>query len=91
VTRKVESLNKRVSPDQRESDIKEGLAMTRRALRDGKGWNKKKTMRLVARIPRELINHVQLNDGQEAAKDIKHVLARGRELGIDCQVSKGRF
>ena len=91
VERKVQSLDQSVSPERRERDMKEGIAMIRQAAKGTRGWNKKKTMRLVARIPAEIIDHVRLNEGREAAADTRHVLRRAAELGIDCRVTRGRI
>lgn len=91
IERRVESLDKSVSPTRRETDIKEGLALSRKALRNSRGWSKDKKMRLVARIPREVFAHVLLNEGHAAAADTKHVIRRAGELGINCNVSKGRY
>ena len=76
---------------ERELAIKEGLANTRKLLRDKKGWSKDKKMRLVARIPREVMSHALLNHGRDAANDVRFLLRHADKLGIDCRVSKGRF
>ncbi len=92
IERKVENKNPHVSPDQRERDMAEGLKMSRDMWKSTKGYNKHKTMKLVARIPVEVINHVRLNEGREAAADTRHVLRRARELGIDCRMNpRGRI
>jgi hypothetical protein len=79
------------SPSKREVAMKEGLAETRKSLRDKKGWAKGKKMRLVARIPAEVVSHALLNHGREAANDIRFLIRHADHLGIDCRVSKGRF
>lgn len=92
VERRVENKNPSVSPDQRERDMVDGIKMSRELWRSTKGYNKRKTMKLVARIPVEVLNHVRLNEGQEAAADTRHVLRRARELGIDCRMDpRGRI
>lgn len=79
------------SPSKRELAMKDGLAETRKHLRDKKGWTKDKQMRLVARIPREVVNHALLNHGRDAANDVRFLIRHADKLGIDCRVSKGRF
>jgi hypothetical protein len=69
----------------------EGLALTRKELRNSRGWSKGKKMRLVARIPREVFNHALLNHGRDAANDVRFLIRHADHLGIDCRVSKGRF
>ena len=91
VERTVRSLNPSVSTDQRENDIAEGLALTKKGLRDKYGWSRNKRMRLVARIPGEVVAHCLKNHGEAAAKDTKFLLRHAESLGIDCRVSKGRF
>lgn len=75
----------------RRSDIFDGLKATRSALRDKRGFDRSKSMRMVARVPQEVFNHVLRNEGREAAMDARHLIKRSRELGIDPVVSKGRF
>lgn len=76
---------------ERRKEIFRDLAAYKAALRDPKGWTKDKKHRLVASIPPEVYNHVCRNEGREAAGDIKYLIRRSRELGIDPCVSKGRF
>jgi len=90
ILRTVENKNPSISPDQRERDMADGIKMSREAWRVTRGYNKGKTMKLVARIPVEVLNHVRLNEGQEAAADTRHVLRRAQELGIDCRMNPRR-
>lgn len=91
VEKAVQNLDPSVSPAQRERDLAESISLTRRALRNKHGWNRGKTMRLVAQIPAEVVAHCLKNHGQEAIKDTKYLLRHADSLGIDCRVSKGRF
>lgn len=75
----------------RRADIFSGLKETKSQLRDAKGFSKGKKGRLVARIPVEVYNHVFRNEGREAAHDIKYLIRKSQELGIDPVVCKGRF
>jgi hypothetical protein len=79
------------TPAKRLSNMAEGLAASRRELRNSKGWSKDKKMRLVARIPREVVDHCLKNQGPAATADTKYLLRHAAKLGIDCRVSKGRF
>ena len=91
VERTVQNLNPYVTPTQRERDIAEGLALSRKGLRDKKGWSKGKKTRLVARIPAEVVAHALKNHGREAAMDTKFLIRHAESLGIDCRVARGRF
>jgi hypothetical protein len=76
--------------DRRQS-LHEALALTRKHLRDPRGYDRKKRARLVARVPAEVYAHVARNEGAEAAGDMKYLIRKSRELGFDPVVSKGRF
>lgn len=72
-------------------NIAETLRHTRRNLLDPKGYDAKRTSRLVAQIPAEVVAHVHRHEGAEAARDAKYLIRCADKLGIDCRVSRGRF
>lgn len=67
------------------------LKHTRKNLRDKMGYDRKRTSRLVAQIPAEVVAHVFRHDGVEASRDVKYLMRAADQLGIDCRVSRGRF
>jgi len=79
------------SASRRRRQIFSDLCRARASLRDPKGFSRGKTTRLVACIPPEVYNHVMRNEGREAAGDLRYLIRKSREFGIDPVVSKGRF
>ena len=80
-----------VSARTRKRQIEEHLKTVTQQARDCKGWNKRRTSRMVASIPPEVFAHVRRNEGREAATDIRYLIRKAQDLGLPVKVSKGRF
>lgn len=72
-------------------NIRQTLEHTRKNLRDPKGFSEDRNSRLVAQVPREVLNHVIRNEGRDAANDPKYLIRASEKLGYDSRVSRGRF
>lgn len=89
VERKRVRLESGLTPAQAERVMARTHKEKMKRLRDRKGWSKDRKHKLVASIPNAVYEDVLINDGPEAARDIKHLERIAREKwGIDVRAKR---